>query len=118
MNGVNPVAQTGEDEVIENIVPNIVHRALTEALSIFDTVIITVWDLVLLVLAISHCPPAISAFHQTGENLRCAVLPLSAAAGNLLLYPVKIGLADYGLMGVFHGPPFILGLVDSLLALE
>lgn len=59
MNGVNPVAQTGEDEVIENIVPDIVHGALTEALPVFDTVIIAIGDLVLLVLTVAHCPPAI-----------------------------------------------------------
>lgn len=118
VDGFNPILQTGENEAIQHIIADIVHGALTEALSIFDTVIITIWDPVLLVLAISHCPTAISAFHQTGENLRCAVVPLSAAAGNLLLYPVKVGLAYNGFVGAFYLPPFIFGPVYPLFALE
>lgn len=83
-----------------------------------DTVIIAIRGFVLLVLTVPHCPPAIGALDQPGENLRGAVLPLPAAAGYALLYPVKIRFADNGLVGVLHLPPFILGLAHPLLALE
>ena len=83
-----------------------------------DTVIIAIWGLVLLVLAVPHCPPAIGTFDQPGKNLRCAVLPLPAAAGYVLLYPVKIRFADNRLVGILHLPPLVLGFVHPLFALK
>lgn len=118
MYGPYPVLQTGENIAIQHVIADVVHGALAQALPMLDTVIISVWGLVLLVLTVPHCPPAIGTFNQPGENLRGAVLPLPAAAGDILLYPVKIRFADNGLVGVLHLPPFILGLVHPLFALK
>ena len=94
------------------------HGALAETLPVFDTVIVAIRDPVLLVHAIPQGPSAIRALYQPGENLCRAVFPLPAAAGYLLLYPVKNFLADDSLMGIFHPIPVLRWLVYSLFTLK
>ena len=70
---------------------------------------------VLPVRAKAHRPATICTFYKTGENLRCGILLLPPAAGDLLLHLLKHILADDRLMGIFHPNPFFFRLAHLFL---
>ena len=80
--------------------------------------IVTIRFFILLVHPVGQRPPAISTLYKPGEYLRCAALLSPAAAGYVLLHPVKVGLAYNGFMGALYLPSFTFGLADFLLALK
>ena len=70
---------------------------------------------ILPVRAEAHRPATICTFYKTGENLRCGILLLPPAAGDLLLHLLKHIPADDGLMGIFHSNPFFFRLAHLFL---
>ena len=70
---------------------------------------------VLPVRAKAHRPATICTFYKTGENLRCGILLLPSAAGDLLLHLLKHIPADNRLMGIFHPNPIFFRLAHLFL---
>ena len=65
---------------------------------------------VLPVCAEAHRPATICTFYKPGKNLRCGILLLPSAAGDLLLHLLKHIPADDRHMGIFHPNPFFFRL--------
>ena len=90
-------------------------RALCTHLSVLAASEVAVRRFVLPVRAEAHRPATICTFYKTGENLRCGILLLPSAAGNLLLHLLKHIPADDRLMGIFHPNPFFFRLTNLFL---
>lgn len=65
---------------------------------------------VLPVRAEAHGPATICTFSSRGENLRCGILPLPSADGNLPLHLLRHIPADDSLVGILHLEPFLFGI--------
>ena len=85
-------------------------RALCSHLSVLAASEMAVRRFVLPIRTEAHRPTTICTFYKTGENLRCGILLLPSAAGNLFLHLLKHIPADDRLMGIFHPNPFFFGL--------
>ena len=70
---------------------------------------------ILTVRAEAHRPATICTLYKPSENLRCGILLLTPAAGNLLLHLLKHIPADDRLMGIFHPNPFFFRLAHLFL---
>ena len=119
MGSFNPILDTEEDMLIQHVVADGMGGA-----SACDPAVFAV--IVAIIVAIGgagrdcryhHGFPAISAFQQSGKDLRLGIFHGPASVSDLLLYLPEYICVDDRHMGAFHPKPVISWLFQTLFVL-